>query len=43
MLYYVLRRLFQMPKRTRSFLQCGPMTVALSVIAVLLLLVRCDG
>jgi hypothetical protein len=43
MLNYVLRWLAQKPNRTRSFLRCDPVTVGLSILAVLLLMVRCDG
>lgn len=43
MLHYVLRLLGQKPNRTSNFLRCDPVTIGLSVLAVLLLMVRCDG
>ena len=43
MFYIVLLRLFHRPNPNRSALRCDPWTIGLSVLAILLLMVRCDG
>ena len=43
MFYIFLLRLFHRPKLKHNALRCDPMTIGLSVLAILLLMVRCDG
>ncbi len=43
MILYFLRWFFEQANNNHSVVRCGPMTLALSVLAILLLMVRCDG
>ena len=43
MLHYVLRLLFQWRSLKQNCLRCDPVTVGLAALALLLLMVRCDG
>ncbi|SEQ89106.1 hypothetical protein SAMN05428995_1176 [Loktanella sp. DSM 29012] len=43
MLHYINQLFLRIPNRRPNTLRCDPWSIVFSVIAILLLMVRCDG